>query len=66
MSRYYVNPEVDDGTDHEVHKEGCNWMPAKKEYLGDFDNCHQALNKAREKYRNVDGCFHCSRECHKE
>ena len=65
MGDYYVNNNAQASGEHEVHKEDCKWMPINKQYLGNFNNCHEAIKKAKEYYPNVDGCFYCSNECHK-
>lgn len=65
---YYVNnnPQADTG-DHEVHKDGCEWlaMAKSKIYLGYFTNCKDAIAKAKTVYARVDGCAYCCKECHK-
>jgi len=63
---YYVNKNAQDSGEHEVHREGCSYLPAveNRHYLGDFATCHPAVAEARKHYTNVDGCFYCSRECH--
>jgi len=68
MAKYYVNTNAQDNGDHEVHKDGCEWLPDEenRKYLGDFENCFNAVQKAREYYpATADGCRHCSPECHK-
>ena len=66
MSSYYVNTNAQANGDHEVHTSGCSYLPAPENriYLGDFTNCHQAVVEARKHYRQVNGCFYCSRPCH--
>ena len=66
MPSYYVNRNAQSNGDHEVHKEGCEWMPdeANKKYLGEFSNCQDAVRKAKEYDSEADGCAHCSKECH--
>ena len=66
MPRYYRNMNAQLNGDHEVHKEGCSFMPApsNRDYLGEFDSCHGAVSKAREKDPSADGCAHCSPACH--
>jgi hypothetical protein len=68
MSVYYVNSNTQDTGEHEVHKDGCDHMPDidHKKKLGDFDNCQDALKKAKEYYTNVDGCYYCCYPCHKK
>lgn len=67
MARYYVNKNAQANGDHEVHKEGCQYMPqpANREYLGDYASCRPAVDKAkRDHYRRSNGCYYCSRDCH--
>ena len=66
MNYYYVNNNAQPTGEHEVHKDGCSYMPnsANRKYLGYFDNCHKAVAKAKEIYPNVDGCYYCSNSCH--
>lgn len=61
---YYVNRNSNDG-DHEVHRETCRYLPAERNriYLGDFSDCHGALEAAHRHYRTADGCYHCARAC---
>ena len=67
MARYYVNDNAQANGDHEVHKEGCEWLEkvASKTYLGEFDSCHGAVAKAkRDCYASSDGCAYCCPACH--
>jgi len=66
MARYYVNKNVQNNGQHEVHKQGCSYMPDEqnRKYLGDFSNCFSAVVEAKSHYDNVDGCYFCSRNCH--
>lgn len=66
MAKYYVNKQAQPTGEHEVHKEDCTYLPTEENrlYLGSFDNCHDAIKKAKEYYDNVDGCYYCSEECH--
>lgn len=66
MSKYYVNTNQQSNGDHEVHKEGCSWLPEShnRVYLGDYSSCALAVKKAKETYTKSNGCFYCSRECH--
>lgn len=63
---YYVNNESQDTGEHEVHTVSCYYLPEKKTYLGCFDNCNDAVEKAKTYYRNVDGCVYCCPKCHKQ
>lgn len=64
MAKYYVNNRAQSNGDHEVHKEGCSWMPSDKKYLGDFIDCKGAVKEARKTYDQSNGCKHCSEACH--
>ena len=66
MASYCVNRNEQPNGDHEVHVIGCLWTPntANQIYLGEFSSCYGAVAKAREHYTQVDGCKHCSTECH--
>ena len=66
MASYYVNTNAQANGDHEVHRSPCTWMPdqANRLYLGEFSNCRDAVKEARKSYRQANGCYYCSRECH--
>jgi len=67
MAQYWVNKSVGTTADHEVHKEGCAWMPAAQNrgYLGDFATCQPAVAEAkRQGYAKANGCIHCAAACH--
>jgi len=66
MHNYYVNDNPQSTGVHEVHKEGCSFMPSilNRTYLGMFSNCRDAVAKAITIYNNVDGCYYCANECH--
>ena len=63
---YYVNDNSQDNGDHEVHKEGCSYLPdvLNRTYLGMFPSCHGAVQEARNYYGRVNGCFWCAYPCH--
>jgi hypothetical protein len=65
--KYYVNKNVQSNGDHEVHTQSCSWLPEvdNRIFLGEFDNCKVAVLKAKDYYTQVDGCYHCSNDCHK-
>ncbi len=67
MSRYYVNKNAQANGDHEVHTTGCSYLPIPENriYLGDFNSCGPAVTEAKKHYTQVDGCYYCSRSCHK-
>lgn len=66
MARYYVNKKPQPSGEHEVHRQGCSYMPSEenRRYLGDFVSCNGAVREAKKIYPNSDGCYYCSRECH--
>ncbi len=66
MANYYVNDNQQTNGDHEVHKQGCSFMPEYKNrtHLGDFTSCFPAVREAEKYYSQVNGCFYCSRACH--
>lgn len=66
MAKYYVNKNAQADGYHEVHESGCSYLPAPENqiYLGNFTNCRDAVNKARDYYNLVDGCYYCSPDCH--
>ncbi|GMN06287.1 hypothetical protein MTsPCn5_16760 [Croceitalea sp. MTPC5] len=66
MAKYYVNKNAQANGDHEVHKEGCVWLPlvGNRIYLGSFTNCKSAVREAKKYYTQVNGCYYCSRDCH--
>jgi hypothetical protein len=65
MKSYYVNKRAQTNGDHEVHEEGCRYMPgaADKSYLGEFSSCKGAVDKAKQTYSTADGCKTCSPDC---
>lgn len=64
MARCYVNDNAQPNGDHEVHREGCSYMPNSATYLGQHDSCQSAVAAARRKYLRSNGCYWCSRPCH--
>ena len=67
MAKYWVNNNAQSNGDHEVHREGCRYLPliANKSYLGDYNHCSLAVKKSKEDHhKQSNGCFHCSPECH--
>jgi hypothetical protein len=66
MARYYVNKNAQANGDHEVHRNGCSFMPHPENriYLGDFASCSPAVRQAKQHYRQSNGCYYCSNNCH--
>lgn len=65
-SIYIVDTSPQDGDDPEVHTQWCNRLPLIKEQivLGHFENCHDAIMRARVLDIFATGCYYCCRECH--
>lgn len=65
-THYYVNKNVQLNGDHEVHRDGCDYIPdvSNRIYLGYFSNCRDAVNEAKKHYAQSNGCYYCSNECH--
>lgn len=68
MKYYYVNRMKQSNGDHEVHESTCSYLPSieNREALGYFNDCKEAVKKAKEKYAQSDGCYFCSNACHKK
>ncbi|HEY4641706.1 MAG TPA: hypothetical protein VII75_10205 [Thermoanaerobaculia bacterium] len=66
MHYYYVNKNAQSNGDHEVHRDGCSYMPevANQQYLGYFSNCWDAVREAKKTYPQSNGCYYCSNACH--
>ena len=67
MPTYYVNKNAQPNGDHEVHREGCSWLPHRNNliYLGEYWSCSPAVSEAKRKgYSSANGCYHCSNACH--
>ena len=69
MKKYYLNTNRQSGYgyNHEVHKDGCPWMPStwNRLYLGSFSSEEEALRAAKRHYADADGCVHCCPSIHK-
>ncbi len=69
MPRYCVSkmPQTNSG-DHEVHdldtNQGCLPDWANRIELGFHASCRGALERAKNYYRDVNGCYWCARPCH--
>lgn len=64
MDHYYVNQNAQPNGDHEVHKSSCTYLPSSRTYLGQFSRCQEAVLEAKKYYRQSNGCYWCSRDCH--
>ena len=67
METYYLSLVAQTKGEHEVHVASCVYLPerAKREFLGVFENCHEAIKRAKDYFDNVDGCAYCCSDCHK-
>lgn len=67
MSKYYINICPYNGRDPEVHVEGCMYLfLADERYtplIGDFPDCHGAIEEAKKLFPAADGCAYCCTEC---
>ena len=66
LKYYYLNKNAQANGDHEVHAEGCVFLPHKENRidLGLHSNCRSAVTEAKKYRSQVNGCYYCSRECH--
>lgn len=66
MAKYYVNKNAQSNGDHEVHTTGCSFLPNPENRidLGDHSGCASAVQKAKQHYHQVNGCYYCSNSCH--
>lgn len=66
---FIVNKQAQSTGEHEVHDLGsCRNLPQFENQvtLGNFENCHQAVIFAKQKYTQdqIDGCAFCCPACH--
>ena len=66
MPRFYVNTHAQATGEHEVHQEGCSYLPdpSNRIDLGIHPDCRSAVREAKKYYSNVDGCYYCCKPCH--
>lgn len=68
MPNYCVNRQAQPSGEHEVHNtsSSCSYLPSIENRidLGWHPDCRSAIQKAKDYYSNVDGCYYCCRECH--
>ncbi len=64
--KYYVCKNAQANGYHEVHRQGCSYLPNKDNvlYLGEFTDCGSAMGEAKKFYSQANGCYYCSQECH--
>lgn len=67
MPEYVMNKNAQSNGDHEVHVKGCAHGPAlqNQHSLGIHAYCNSAVAAAKKINPKADGCFFCSRDCHK-
>lgn len=65
MISYYVSTTAANG-EHALHRYGCPHTPPEdaRINLGEFLWCRMALNDAAGRFPRVNGCAHCTPECH--
>ena len=65
-ANYYVNRNAQQNGDHEVHREGCEWLALALDtaLLGSYTNCRDAVMHAKRLGYRANGCKTCSRDCH--
>ncbi|MFM2292015.1 MAG: hypothetical protein RIS29_1828 [Bacteroidota bacterium] len=68
MDYYYLSKQARDNGDHEIHKQGCRYMPLERyvQALGQFTHSVEALKEAKELFPQANGCFYCCFHCHTE
>ena len=65
MARYCVNKNAQSNGDHEVHRDGCSYMPQAQNQLplGEHYTCVTAVAAAKRVYPSANGCAYCSSAC---
>lgn len=60
---YYVTDSSESEGSRTVHTALCHYVNAstRKQYLGVFSGCLEAVREARRIYPNVKGCVYCCR-----
>ena len=66
MEHYYVNTNVSSTGVHEVHRDGCIFIPkvTQRNYLGLYITSREAVKDANIFYLNATACIHCLKESH--
>lgn len=69
MSDYYTYTKKDKYGRYEIHTASCSYLPApeNRALIGSATDCHDAIRQAKIKWpgNEFDGCFYCSKPCHK-
>jgi hypothetical protein len=65
MHSFYVNKSGLPNGDHDVHLETCEFVPLPENrlYLGEFEDCDGAVEKAKEYFPPSVGCQLCNKAC---
>ena len=65
--KYYISKKRFSESKNEIHNQACLFLPPpeKREYIGEFISCEEAIIEAEKSHKNVDGCYWCSIECNK-
>ena len=66
MYSYFISKEKNGAGKHELHASVCYKLPdpGKRIYIGEFEDCVQAMRLAESMIRSMDGCPLCSPRCH--
>ncbi|MES9961686.1 MAG: hypothetical protein ABW089_14745 [Sedimenticola sp.] len=66
MEKYYLSTAPQQNGEYDLHVGTCNFLPAMKEriFVGEFSNFNTAMKEARKRFKPVNGCYWCLRECH--
>jgi len=64
MSSYYVRIKPQLNGTNAIHKDDCPFLPSieNRIYLGEFNNCHDAVRKAEMYFPQASGCSFCLTE----
>lgn len=69
MPTYIYNSSQTDGKYHEIHLTTCNHLPkiSNRVILGWHVDCKSAIREAERRTgcNDFDGCYYCSRNCHR-
>lgn len=67
MPRYYVNTQAHPNGFHDMHRQDCHFLPKESQrfFLGFYNRCSDAIEEAKTHYPRVNGCYYCSKECHR-
>jgi len=64
--KFFLSTTTTNKGQYIVHKAVCDFLPndSLRVDLGEYYSCEEALDSAKEKYDNINGCFHCALLCH--